>query len=252
MKVLLKNFKRVIPAPLKRAIKEARLNRQLRRAVQRIADLPPGTIPSAQMLIDLQTGWDNDGFAARTDYLKEVFQRATTVSGPILECGSGLTTILLGLVAGRRGIKTFSLEHHAEWRTRVMNVLAQFQLQNVQVCLAPLRDYDGFSWYDPPFADLPVDFELVICDGPPGETRGGRYGFWPVFAEHLSKSSVILLDDTQRSGEAEVLRRWAAEADLTVAERQTADSSFAIITRNESTSPRAFPQTPTLQGGQLG
>jgi hypothetical protein len=248
MKVLLKNFKRVIPAPLKRAVKEARLNRQLGRAVQRIADLPPGTIPGAQMLIDLQTGWDNDGFAARTDYLKEVFQRAATVSGPILECGSGLTTILLGLVAGRRGIKTFSLEHHAEWRTRVTNVLAQFQIENVQVCLAPLRDYDGFSWYDPPFADLPVEFELVICDGPPGETRGGRYGLWPVFAERLSKSSVILLDDTQRFGEAEVLRRWATEADLTIAERQSADSSFAIITRNQSASPRAFPQTPTLQG----
>jgi hypothetical protein len=238
MKVLLKNFKRVMPAPLKRAVKEVRLNRQLRRAVQRIAELPPGTSPDSQMLIDLQTGWDNDGFAARTDYLKEVFQRATTVSGPILECGSGLTTILLGLVAGRRGIKTFSLEHHAEWRTRVTKVLAQFQIENVQVCLAPLRDYDGFSWYDPPFADLPVEFELVICDGPPGETRGGRYGLWPVFAERLSKSCVILLDDTQRSGEAEVLRRWAADTDLSVAERQSADSSFAIITRNESTSPR--------------
>jgi len=250
MKALLKKFKRVIPAPLKSAIKEARLSRQLRRAVQRIAELPPGTSPDSQMLIDLQTGWDNDGFAARTDYLKEVFQRATTVSGPILECGSGLTTILLGLVAGRRGIKTFSLEHHAEWRTRVTSVLAQFQIENVQVCLAPLRDYDGFSWYDPPFADLPVDFELVICDGPPGETLGGRYGLWPVFAERLSKSSVILLDDTQRSGEAEVLRRWAAEADLSVVERQNADSSFAIITRNVGATAR-LPADANPAGGPI-
>jgi hypothetical protein len=71
-----------------------------------------------------------------------------------------------------------------------------------------------------------------------------------VFAEHLSKNSVILLDDTQRSGEAEVLRRWAAEADLTVAERQSADSSFAIITQNESASPR-LPADANDSGGQL-
>ena len=77
-----------------------------------------------------------------------------------------------------------------------------------------------------------------------------RYGLWPVFAERLSKSSVILLDDTQRSGEAEVLRRWAAEADLSVVERQNADSSFAIITRNVGATAR-LPADANPAGGPI-
>jgi hypothetical protein len=36
----------------------------------------------------------------RYDYLEEVIDRAARTSGPILECGSGLTSLLLGLYAG--------------------------------------------------------------------------------------------------------------------------------------------------------
>jgi len=208
------SLKQIVPAPLKRAAKELHAQMKLRRAIERIANLPLGAVPTPEMLTDLQAGWANDGFAARIDFLTEVATRAATTAGPILECGSGMTTLLMGLLAGRRGVQTYSLEHIEEWRARVLDAIQQFEIPNVEILLTPLRDFDGFSWYDAPLAELPNRFDLLICDGPPGETRGGRYGLLPVMRERLGKGAVILLDDTERSGEAEVLRRWMNEAKL--------------------------------------
>jgi hypothetical protein len=228
------SLKQFVPAPLKRAANEFRAQMKLRRAIERIASLPPGVAPTPEMLTDLQAGWANDGFAARLDLLNDLAQRAATTAGPILECGSGMTTLLMGLLAGRRGVKTYSLEHIEEWRRRVLEALEQFEIPNVEILPTPLREFDGFSWYDAPLAALPERFELVICDGPPGETLGGRYGLMPVVGDRLPPGAVVLLDDTERAGELAVLQRWLHEASFDVAMHESDNGSFAILTRRAS------------------
>jgi hypothetical protein len=222
--------KRLIPAPLKRALREAFAKRELRRAIHQIKNLEPGIVPGRELLQRLQRGWANDGFAATVEYLHEVAKFAVTTADPILECGSGLTTILLGLIAGRRGIETWSLEHIPDWRTRVSGLVERVGIRGPRLCLAPLKDYGEFTWYDPPLGDMPQKFGLVICDGPPGDTPGGRYGLLPILGQRLSKGSVILLDDATRPGEAEVLRRWKAEAPITISLDEEKNQSFAVIT----------------------
>jgi hypothetical protein len=225
-------LKRWVPRSWKRAAKEAIRDRAFRLAIRQIAGLPLGEIPPLEVLQRLQFGWGNEGFAAQTNYLEEIARRAATTAGPILECGSGLTTILMGLLAGQRGIETWSLEHIPDWRARVVHSLEQFEIPHAHVCSVVLRDYDGFSWYDAPLTELPKEFQLVICDGPPGETRGGRYGLLPVLGTRLPAGSVILFDDATRPGEAEVLRRWITEASMDVAMREAGNGSFAVITRD--------------------
>src|SRR5213080_5008865 len=122
----LESLKQLVPAPLKRAAKEMHSNRKLRRAIASLAKLPAGEIPTAEMLIDLQM---------------EVVKRAAMTNGPILECGSGLTTILMGLFAGRRGVKVYSLEHFDEWRARVLGCIEQFEIPNVEIVSTPLRNF---------------------------------------------------------------------------------------------------------------
>jgi len=58
---------------------------------------------------------------------------------------------------------------------------------------------------------MPDSFSLVICDGPPGKTRGGRYGVVPVMKERLKPGCVILLDDTGREEERKLASRWETE-----------------------------------------
>ena len=221
-------LKRLVPAPLKRAAKAAILDRTFRNAMRLVADLPLGVVPPREVLNDLLVGWGNEGFAAQTDYLEEVSRQSARTSGPVLECGSGLTSIVIGLLAGRRGIKTWSLEHFPEWQARVAGVLERFEIPNVQICSAPLGNYGEFDWYDAPLALMPEEFQLVVCDGPPGSTAGGRYGLLPVMGERLRAGSVILLDDATRPGEVEVLQRWANETKLRVS--SPAENSFAVIT----------------------
>jgi glycosyltransferase involved in cell wall biosynthesis len=230
-------LRRLVPASIKRAAKEKLLERKLKRAVAQVRSLPLGEVPSAELLLELQAGWSNEGYAARTDYLAEVAKIAATTSLPILECGSGLTTILVGLLAGRRGVKTYSLEHTSEWRARIINTLRKLRISQVEVSSTPLRDFDGFSWYDAPMAELPKEFGLVICDGPPGSTLGGRYGLLPVMSERMPPGCVILLDDTERESEVEALRRWSAETQITILSQETPTGSYAVITREPAETP---------------
>ena len=227
--VKLSALKRLVPGPLKRAAKEAIQDRRLRNAVMRVAALPLGAVPPRELLTDLIVGWGNEGFAAQTDYLEEVSRQAASTNGPVLECGSGLTTLMLGLLAGRRGVKTWSLEHIGDWQTKVTNLLSRFQIPNVQVCSAPLHSYGEFAWYHPPLAEMQRRFQLVICDGPPGATEGGRYGLLPVMGDRLPAGVVILLDDATRPGELEAMRRWRKEFGLIVSSPE--ESKFAVITR---------------------
>jgi hypothetical protein len=180
------------------------------------------------LLEDLQQGWGNHGMAARTDYLAEVCRQATRTTGPVLECGSGLTTLLLGLLAGRRGIETWTLEHLPEWHRLLETAIARHQVPNVHLQLTPLRAFDDVTWYDAPLALLPPRISLVVCDGPPSDTPGGRYGMLPRLAERLSANTVVLLDDAERETEAEVLRRWHAERSMVTSIKETPTGTYAV------------------------
>ena len=56
----------------------------------------------------------------------------------------------------------------------------------------------------------------------------------PVLGERLHADSLILLDDADRPSEVEVLRRWTAEAKMTVELRDVPKGTFARITRRIS------------------
>lgn len=58
---------------------------------------------------------------------------------------------------------------------------------------------------------MPDRFTLVICDGPPGSIRGGRYGLVPIMKERLKPGCVILLDDAAREQEQTIAGKWEAE-----------------------------------------
>jgi hypothetical protein len=172
--------------------------------------------PSHRTLECLVHGWDNAHYSAAADFLAASVRHART-DGAILECGSGLTTVLLGIVAQRRGLRVWSLEHRADWADRVRAELARLGISSVELVLADLRSYGDFTWYQPPLAVMPSDFALVVCDGPPGGTSGGRYGLLPVMRSRLRPGCVILLDDANRPGERAIAERWASELGVDVA-----------------------------------
>lgn len=162
--------------------------------------------PSRGTIARLRFGWNNDSFVADVDYLHAVAAAATQQQGNILECGSGLSTILLAAVA--KDAQIWTLEHSPEWLEKLHDTLRRNGLEGrVQFRHAPLTSYGDFSWYKLP-ADLPASFSLVICDGPPAATTpGGRYGLLPVMHERI-RGARVLLDDAERAEEQQAIALW--------------------------------------------
>ena len=167
--------------------------------------------PGSAVLKDLIYGWGNEVWGAPDEFLAECIQQALAVSGPVLECGSGLSTLVVGAIAQKRGQSHWALEHLPEWGAKVQQWLDRYSLDAVKLCVAPVKNHGAFSWYDAPLAALPLSFSLVICDGPPGNTVGGRYGLVPVMKPRLSPGCVLLLDDAHREHERAIAACWKTD-----------------------------------------
>jgi predicted O-methyltransferase YrrM len=226
---MFRQLTRMTPAAIKDPIKRYHRDHRLRRAVEAAYRTPPGEMPPALVLDECAEAWGYSGFRAGGGFVDRVAREALTTPGPVLEIGSGLTTILLGLLAGRRGVQTWSLEHWPDYHRSLARTLTRSRVTSVRTVLAPLKDHGEYAWYDSPdFAAMPRNFRLVIADGPPGDTKGGRYGLLPIMKDHLAPDALIVLDDAERPGEQAVLQRWKADFNLASELHWHGDKAWAV------------------------
>ncbi len=170
------------------------------------------THPDNALLTALIYGWGNEAWSAREEYLAACIAHALIARGPILECGSGLSTLLIAAIAKRQGLSYWAFEHQPIWANKVRGYLNEYELNSV-IHSNPLKDYGDFCWYEAPLKLMPENFSLIVCDGPPKRTKGGRYGLVPVMKGRLKSGCRILLDDAYRCEELEIANRWAEELD---------------------------------------
>lgn len=213
MSTAIQTISPLLPPPLRHFLRQCHRDWIFRRAMAAFLKRPlAATEPGSPILADLVYGWGNEVWSALQEYLAASIRHALTARGPILECGSGLTTLLVGAAAQRAGVSLWSMEHLPEWGEKVRRHLTRYHLDSVHLCVAPLRDYAGYSWYAPPLTAMPDNFSLVVCDGPPGSTWGGRYGLLPIMGKKLAPDCIILLDDAARPDEQAIAQRWQAES----------------------------------------
>jgi hypothetical protein len=83
---------------------------------------------------------------------------------------------------------------------------------------------------------LPHDICLVLCDGPPAKTKGGRYGLLPILRPRLSPDALILVDDYKRSDEKGIVDRWLNEfgGSLTVMGTQYPYALVSVAERDQA------------------
>lgn len=198
------------PSPLQRlrlGLRAWRAERILAGAMRRLLELR-GRPPAREHFDALWRGFGNEGWSASVELLDELSARVARANAGVLECGSGLTTMLLGALTRERRLPIVSLEHHPEWFARMRDRLARFDLSHVDLQLRPLASYGDYDWYATP--ELPADrrFDLVLCDGPPGDTKGGRHGLLPRMRDRFAKGCVLIVDDTHRAEDDAVVTRW--------------------------------------------
>jgi hypothetical protein len=214
----------------KSTLKASVRNYQFNRTLERIRREAPAKVPDRKRIEALFFASGNQSYGADPEYLDEVVRRSATTSKPILECGSGLTTILLGLFAGARGVSVWSLEHDPEWYESTAAMIRRYKIENVHLLRSSLRSYGDYSWYDAPLDQMPKHFGMVVCDGPPKKsTTGDRYGLIPVMRNRLGTGSFILLDDVELENPDPVLSRWLDEVSASYQLFPSRASSYAVI-----------------------
>jgi hypothetical protein len=210
---LLTPIKRAVPAPVKKQLRSWERELTLRRALGATKKaIRRRSLPSQELLSLLYRAWGNEGWSGKPDHLATMLYYARQTKGPILDCGSGISTILLGILADFQDRQLFSLEHHPGWAEKVGRTLRIAGVESTILSVSPLKDYGDFAWYDLPA--LPSSIGFVSCDGPPGDTKGGRYGLLPLLFEKLAPGCAIILDDTDRLEEQGIAQRWESEFGL--------------------------------------
>lgn len=211
------------------AFKRRRYSILLSFAQRVLARIPPGRGPTLAQVGLLSWAWGNPGYSASLQLLKTVGRLAVERQGAVLECGSGATTLLLGILGRTNGFAVHVLEHQEEWARHMKAILQAQGLANVIVHHAPLKSCGDFEWYDAAGLEAETGFSLVLCDGPPSGTRGGRYGLLPVMGERLLPQCRIVMDDMHRSKEKGILDAWRREWLLTPTEYGVGLKRFTVF-----------------------
>lgn len=133
----------------------------------------------------------------------------------IVEIGSGASSIWVGSFASKVGAHLTSLEHDGKYARETQRMVEDFDLsETVTVIEAGLKpttvSREEYLWYDvEATSDLPELIDLLIVDGPPEATGNfARFPALPLLADRLRPGAVILLDDTHRPDEQEILESW--------------------------------------------
>ena len=138
----------------------------------------------------------------------------------ILELGSGVSTILTGYALEKNGNgRVLTLEHSDEYIHSSQQDLCLHQVDHfARILLAPLKPYydiEGktWHWYDlDEFSEEENSIDLLVIDGPPGNTQPlARYPALPLLWKYLTDTATIILDDTNRNDEQNIIQAWIKE-----------------------------------------
>jgi hypothetical protein len=208
---------RALARTVRNAIRKSHRRMLLRSSLARLDEcMRAARTPDTRLMERLVRGWGNEAWSAGSPLLSAVLEWLPKSSGTIAECGSGISTLVLATAANATGREVFSFEHDPEWAAKLRGTIPDRLRSSVELCVTPIRSYGEFDWYSLDGVTPPTDIGFVLCDGPPGKTRGGRYGLGPVLKPYLARGCIVLLDDTQRSSEHEVVLRWCEELNAAV------------------------------------
>jgi predicted O-methyltransferase YrrM len=165
-------------------------------------------------------------WAAEGDFAQLIAREIQNGRNSIVECGSGITTLLVAAQLRLNGSgRLYTIEHDPSWIAVLDRRLANAGLRDwVEIIPAALVDQQfdtdrsesmTMSWYDTRAlcAVLPEDIDLLIVDGPPVTVPRARWPALNVLHDRLAADCVVLLDDGRRRYERQTAYRWQAEHD---------------------------------------
>jgi hypothetical protein len=195
----------MLPRGLRAFLRQKHRALVLREALRKLRRDPRG---SDHVWREPVYGWGNAGFSSEPEYFDAVAAEVAAMRGAILECGSGLTTLVLTTIAAGEGRAVWVLETDPNWCRTIQLALRRPGL-SAELRLAPLRDYGTLTGTTSRGWSCRCSWSSSATARP--EVRAAAaFGLVPFLGDRLEAGRTILLDDAGRVGEREVLRRWDA------------------------------------------
>lgn len=176
----------------------------------------------------LVADWGNQ-YAAMPDLQSAIYWIAKEATGPIIETGSGLSTLVLGIAAQHADVTVHALEHDPDYYRSTIALLKQYGIRNVRLHYAPLERHEyepgkTCLWYRVP-EDLPQQFAMVLCDGP--QQRFGREGLFKLIPERIAGAKIVM-DDAANLAKSQALDRISQRTGRTFNIVDSGQRSFAV------------------------
>ena len=104
---MLEGIRSVLPQSIKRAVRRGLLDPlQIRfsdwRLQRSVDSLRANPLPGRSIIENIRRAWGNESFSADLTYIGEIVNRIGHCNAPVLDCGSGVTTLVAGLIGERR------------------------------------------------------------------------------------------------------------------------------------------------------
>jgi predicted O-methyltransferase YrrM len=183
------------------------------------------------------------GWAGSPDFLLKLVELVVTGSPKyIVEFGSGVSSIVLGAAMKKfsQG-KVDSFDHHQDFSNNTNRIIEVNGLNDVvRINYSPLEKYifheHEWQWYDRIKVDnIESNIDLLIIDGPPRSIqKRSRFLALPILFDRLAETSVVVIDDSNREDEKEVIEEWnkflrVKKVQFTVSAFEYFDKGMTII-----------------------
>lgn len=169
------------------------------------------TAPDDDLISKLFAAFGDPLSHGQRAYVQRCLAEATRATGPILQCGGGLLSVLIGMLCQQSehpGKRLWVFEHDPHWGSLVRSWLHAREIKHAHIISAPAEQFDGYVWYVLDPARLPDNFALVLSEASsalPGSTRG----VVTRMARHLGDRCVILGHNARRPRDLKFLADWA-------------------------------------------
>lgn len=177
------------------------------------------------------------GWAASPDFLLKLIELILVESPSyVVEFGSGVSSVIIAATMKKfndSNGKLESYDHEKVYCDQTNSILKINGLSDkLHVEFSPLVEYvledEEWLWYDKfQINKIKSDIDIIVVDGPPGRLQErSRYLALPLLYDKLSKKSIIVLDDSNRNNEKQVIESWIEFLNIKKSEYSVQDLNY--------------------------
>ena len=144
-------------------------------------------------------------FGLSEDNLAVAASLAREANGPILEIGSGLSTIAMRAASDQ---DVWCIEHDELYAEQLRRMARAAGVEGIYLVRRPIED----GWYDVLFSEMPDRFALALVDGPP-RYLADRTKFFYLMGDMCD---LIFCNDVDDAGYLAYIEGWAGKSNRAV------------------------------------